>query len=233
MTNSLRKTRDDKTIVKEYFNATGFERWRNIYGNGKVNRVQLDIRQGHQRTVDTVVAWLKEGGNLSKLTICDAGCGVGSLTIPLAREGARVFASDISSKMIQEAADRIRRAIPNPHNVRLAVADLESLTGQYDVVICLDVLIHYPTPDAARMLNHLSSLASSRLILSFAPKTFFLTILKGIGSLFPGASKTTRAYQHREEDIITIVQQNGFTVQRKQMISTRFYYSCVLDAVRC
>ncbi|MFM7424477.1 MAG: magnesium protoporphyrin IX methyltransferase, partial [Elainella sp.] len=39
---------DDKTVVREYFNATGFDRWRRIYGDGEVNKVQLDIRVGHQ-----------------------------------------------------------------------------------------------------------------------------------------------------------------------------------------
>lgn len=81
------KTTDDKTIVKDYFNSTGFDRWRRIYGDGEVNKVQLDIRQGHQQTVDTVIGWLEADGNLGELTICDAGCGVGSLSIPLARGG--------------------------------------------------------------------------------------------------------------------------------------------------
>ena len=75
----------------------------------------------------------------------------------------------------------------NPRNVRLAVQDLESIRGEYDTVICLDVLIHYPTEDAAAMISHLASLAKSRLILSFAPKTPFLTILKKIGEFFSGA----------------------------------------------
>ena len=44
---------DDKTIVKDYFNVTGFDRWRRIYGDGEVNNVQKDIRIGHQQTIDT------------------------------------------------------------------------------------------------------------------------------------------------------------------------------------
>ena len=58
---------DDKKIVREYFNATGFDRWRRIYGDGEVNKVQLDIRTGHQQTVDTVLGWLEADGNLSGL----------------------------------------------------------------------------------------------------------------------------------------------------------------------
>lgn len=232
MVNTTKKTIDDKTVVKEYFNATGFERWRNIYGEGKVNKVQLDIRQGHQQTIDTVVSWLKDDGNLSQLSICDAGCGVGSLTLPLAQEGATVYASDISAKMVGEAAERIKQVMKNPRNIRLGVQDLESIRGNYDTVICLDVLIHYPTEDAAKMINHLSSLTKSRLILSFAPKTFFLTLLKRIGEFFPGPSKTTRAYQHKEEDIVKILQDNGFQIKRTGMTSTSFYYSRILEAVR-
>ena len=232
MVNTVEKKVDDKAVVKEYFNNKGFDRWRNIYGNGEVNKVQLNIRDGHQQTIDTVVDWLKNDGNLNDLTICDAGCGVGSLTIPLAEEGATIFASDISAKMVEEAATRIKQQLSDPRKIRLNVQDLESIRGNYDTVICLDVLIHYPTEDAAEMIAHLSSLANKRLVLSFAPKTFLLTVLKRIGEFFPGPSKTTRAYQHKEEDIVAILQKNGFKINRTGMTSTNFYYSRILEAVR-
>jgi magnesium-protoporphyrin O-methyltransferase len=101
-------TIDDKTVVKEYFNATGFDRWRKIYGDAEVSKVQLDIRTGHQQTVDTVLSWLEADGNLAGLSICDAGCGVGSLSIPLAQFWAKVNASDISEKMVGEAQERAK-----------------------------------------------------------------------------------------------------------------------------
>ncbi|MEC4984164.1 MAG: magnesium protoporphyrin IX methyltransferase [Oscillatoria sp. PMC 1068.18] len=223
---------DDKTLVKEYFNATGFDRWRRIYGNGEVNKVQRDIRIGHQQTIDTVISWLQEDGNLAEISICDAGCGVGSLSIPLAEAGAKVFASDISEKMVGEAKEKAAEKLANPDNITFAVQDLESLSGNYHTVICLDVLIHYPQDKAAEMIAHLASMAESRLILSFAPKTFALTILKKIGEFFPGPSKTTRAYQHREADILKILQDNGFSLQRQGMTSTRFYFSRILEATR-
>ncbi|MBF2004585.1 MAG: magnesium protoporphyrin IX methyltransferase [Chlorogloeopsis fritschii C42_A2020_084] len=223
---------DDKTIVKEYFNSTGFDRWRRIYGNGEVNKVQLDIRNGHQQTVDTVLSWLKADNNLAELSICDAGCGVGSLSIPLAAGGAKVYASDISEKMVEEAKQRASQTLENPGNLTLAVQDLETLSGDYHTVICLDVLIHYPQDKADEMISHLCSLAQSRVILSFAPKTFGLSILKKIGSFFPGASKATRAYLHRETDVVKILEKNGFSVQRQAMTRTRFYFSRLLEATR-
>jgi magnesium-protoporphyrin O-methyltransferase len=228
MTNAV----DDKTIVKDYFNATGFERWRRIYGDGEVNKVQADIRTGHQQTIDTVLGWLKDDGNLNQLTICDAGCGVGSLSIPLAQAGAQVFGSDISEKMVEEAQARAKETLTQEKNLTFGVQDLAALQGQYDTVICLDVLIHYPKEEAAQMIAHLASLAQSRLIISFAPKTLYLSTLKKIGEFFPGPSKTTRAYQHDEGEIIRNILDQGFAIERKSMTSTRFYYSRILEAKR-
>jgi magnesium-protoporphyrin O-methyltransferase len=223
---------DDKTIVREYFNSTGFDRWKRIYGDGEVNKVQLDIRNGHQQTVDTVLGWLKADNNLPELSICDAGCGVGSLSIPLAVDGAKVYATDISEKMVEEGKDRAKLTLGNDENPTFAVQDLESLSGSYHTVICLDVLIHYPQEKADEMISHLCSLAQSRIILSFAPKTCALSILKKIGSFFPGPSKATRAYLHREADVVRILESNGFSLQRKAMTKTRFYFSRLLEATR-
>ena len=223
---------DDKTIVREYFNSTGFDRWKRIYGDGEVNKVQLDIRTGHQQTVDTVLGWLKADNNLPQLSICDAGCGVGCLSIPLAVDGAKVYATDISEKMVEEGKDRAKQTLGNTENPTFAVQDLESLSGSYDTVICLDVLIHYPQEKADEMISHLCSLAQSRIILSFAPKTCALSILKKIGSFFPGPSKATRAYLHREADVVKILESNGFSLQRRAMTKTRFYFSRLLEATR-
>jgi magnesium-protoporphyrin O-methyltransferase len=225
-------TVDDKAIVKEYFNATGFDRWRRIYGQGEVNKVQNDIRIGHQQTIDTIIEWLQADGNLAQISICDAGCGVGSLSIPLAGAGAKVYASDISEKMVGEAQEKAQAILENTNNLSFAVEDLEALSGKYHTVICLDVLIHYPQEDAVQMIRHLASLAESRLILSFAPKTFLLSILKKVGEFFPGPSKTTRAYQHKESDILKILEDNGFVIKRTGMTSTRFYFSRILEAVK-
>jgi magnesium-protoporphyrin O-methyltransferase len=223
---------DDKTIVKDYFNSTGFDRWKRIYGDGEVNKVQFDIRNGHQQTVDKVLSWLKADDNLTGLSICDAGCGVGSLSIPLAEAGAKVYASDISEMMVGEANERAKTIFGNNDNPVFDVQDLASLGGKYHTVICLDVLIHYPVNEASEMISHLCSLAESRIILSFAPKTLALSLLKKIGSFFPGASKATRAYLHSEADIVKFLQASGFTIKRSSMTKTRFYFSRLLEATR-
>ncbi len=67
-----------------------------------------------------------------------------------------------------------------------------SVSGRYHTVTCLDVMIHYPQDRVDAMVSHLASLADTRLIISFAPKTPYYSILKRIGELFPGPSKVRR-----------------------------------------
>ncbi|MBX2865778.1 MAG: magnesium protoporphyrin IX methyltransferase [Leptolyngbyaceae cyanobacterium MAG.088] len=223
---------DDKTIVRDYFNAQGFDRWSRIYGDGQVNKVQRDIREGHQQTIDHVLYWIKQDGNAAGLSICDAGCGVGSLSIPLAAMGAKVSASDISEKMVEEAIYRAREELSAEAIPIFDAQDLETLDGSYHTVICLDVLIHYPQDKASAMIAHLSSLAETRLILSFAPKNPFYTVLKRIGEFFPGPSKATRAYLHREADIRRALKANGWEINRKEFTASQFYFSRLLEAVK-
>jgi magnesium-protoporphyrin O-methyltransferase len=232
---------DELAAVRGYFNAEGFERWRKIYGEGDdVNRVQRDIRDGHAQTVEKVLAWIDaDAGGVAGLTVADCGCGTGALAVPLALRGAAVAASDISSSMAAEAARRYeaaaaaapaeRRPATPP---RFEATDLESARGRFHTVACLDVMIHYPQGKADAMVAHLASLAEERLILSFAPYTPALALLKRVGELFPGPSKATRAYLHAEADVEAALGRAGFEVARREMTSTSFYFSRLLEARR-
>lgn len=216
---------EEKIIVRDYFNETGFDRWKRIYGDGAVNRIQHSIRVGHQRTVNRVLDWL---GDVRGRSICDAGCGLGSLSLPLAERGGIVYSTDISEKMVQEA----RRRTAQRENPRFEVLELERIDGQYEIVVCLDVLIHYPLPQVEKMLAHLSGLSTDTLILTYAPKTVFFALLKGIGQFFPGANKTTRAYQHRSEDIEALLSRLGWKIVRRAAIDDKFYFARLVMAQR-
>ena len=220
----------EKQEVKGYFETTGFDRWNRIYSDStEVNRVQRNIRIGHQKTVDNVLAWLQEQGNLAGRSFCDAGCGVGSLTLPLAQAGAgSIAASDLSEAMVQEAARRAAAAGITPGRIHFQASDLEGLTGRYDTVVCLDVFIHYPQQPAEEMVRHLAGLAEQHLIVSFAPYTPVLAVLKKIGQLFPGPSKTTRAYTLREKGIVKAAEAEGFVLKRRSLNKAPFYFSRLL-----
>ncbi|ERN08244.1 hypothetical protein AMTRI_Chr09g37940 [Amborella trichopoda] len=223
---------DDKEVVKEYFNNSGFQRWKKIYGEtDDVNRVQLDIRLGHSKTVEKTLEMLTDEGPLQGLTVCDAGCGTGSLAIPLACEGAVVTATDISAAMVSEARSQAEKALEGENIPKFEVKDLESLEGRFDTVVCLDVLIHYPQHKADEMIAHLASLAEKRLVLSFAPKTFYYLLLKRIGELFPGPSKATRAYLHSDGDVERALEKVGWRVRKRGFIATQFYFASLIEAV--
>lgn len=225
---------DDKGVVSDYFNNKGFDRWNRIYSeDDNVNKVQLDIRQGHAQTIDKILRWVDDDGNNEGRTFCDAGCGVGSLTIPLLSRGAIVSASDISEAMVNEAERRAKEILPDrASSASFTVSDLESIAGKYDTICCVDVMIHYPTAQAAEMIKKLSLHTDRRLIITFAPKTFLLALLKKVGEFFPGPSKATRAYLHTEEDIIKAVRACGMKVKRTDFTATKFYFSKLIEAVK-
>ena len=113
-----------------------------------------------QKTVDDVVLYIKNYPDLTSKTFCDAGCGVGSLTIPLLRLGIKdLQVSDISCEMIKETKKRINELGLRQRKIKFLTSDLEQLKGLFDVVICLDVFIHYPQPVAEEMVRHLCDLS--------------------------------------------------------------------------
>jgi len=218
---------DDKTEVEKYFNGeTGFGRWNKIYSESDdVNNVQMDIREGHQETVDKVLEWADAEGR----SVCDLGCGTGSLAIPLAKRGASVEASDISAAMVSEAS---ARAETEGVKINFETSDMEAVDGAYDTVSCIDVMIHYPTDKMVGLVDKLASLSTDTIYVSFAPKTPQLALLKKVGSLFPGPSKATRAYLHKEADVTAALAKNGFKVKRSHLTSRSFYFSLALEAVK-
>jgi len=226
---------NDKKEVTEYFNGEGFERWSRIYNTtDDVNPVQMDIRIGHSRTVEKILGWLDYLGVEGK-RICDAGCGTGSLSIPLASRGAVVSGSDISSAMVTEAAKRAEVALQGNAAAsmpKFEACDLEKVEGQFDTVCCVDVLIHYPPERLDEMVGNLAKLSSDTVIISFAPDTWYYKLLKRVGELFPGKSKTTRAYLHKEEVVEAALNKAGFEIERWEMTSTSFYFSRLFQAKR-
>jgi len=223
---------DDKAEVKEYFNNEGFNRWSRIYSeDGEVNSVQLDIREGHAQTVEKVVRWYESDELDDGVTVADVGCGVGSLALPLADAGAVVSASDISAAMVEEATKRAA-SLNMSDRVTFVTNDLEALEGEYDTVTCIDVMIHYPQEKIPEMIAGLASHAKKSLIISFAPDTWYYRLLKKVGELFPGPSKTTRAYLHTEDAVVRALNQAGFQVDRTEMTGSKFYFSRLLEAVR-
>jgi len=79
------------------------------------------------------------------------------------------------------------------------------------------------------MVQHLCDLSKEKLIVSFAPYTPVLAVLKNIGKLFPGPSKTTRAYTLKEKGIINAAKERGFKVVKMKLNQAPLYYSKLIE----
>ncbi len=134
--------------------------------------------------------------------------------------------------MVEEGKTRAAEEFGPNYPIQFSAQDLETIGGQYHTVVCLDVLIHYPPEKAGEMIAHLSSLATDRLILSFAPKTCFYSALKAVGDFFPGPSKATRAYLHPESYVLEILEKNGWKLARNELTKVPFYFSRLLEVVK-
>mmetsp|Transcript_84847 Transcript_84847/g.164542 ORF Transcript_84847/g.164542 Transcript_84847/m.164542 type:complete len:83 (-) Transcript_84847:34-282(-) len=70
------------------------------------------------------------------------------------------------------------------------------------------------------------------IVLKIKTQTTQYVLLKKVGELFPGPSKTTRAYLHPEESVREALASAGFKVKRSTLTATNFYFSTLFEAVK-
>ena len=106
-----------------------------------------------------------------------------------------------------------------------------SVRGSYDTVVCIDVLARYSGGAAATLLAHLTSLATSRLILTYTPKGLLDGLWLAIGNHFAKRKHAAPLYTHREADIAAALRLRGWTIHRKAEVASgwRSYFCCVLE----
>ena len=88
-------------------------------------------------------------GEVNHAKILDLGCGDGSLSIPFLNPTNELTMVDLSPRMIEIAGGRIPDHMRDRVNLINAPIDqIESLES-YDIVICVGLLAHVPSIDAA------------------------------------------------------------------------------------
>jgi 2-polyprenyl-3-methyl-5-hydroxy-6-metoxy-1,4-benzoquinol methylase len=109
-------------------------------------RTQLDSHTGRPISRDRLASCLGEPvESLRGLEVLEAGCGAGRFTELLVGAGAQVHAVDLS-----QAVEVNRTNVGSQQNYVVAQADMRVLPfppASFDLVLCLGVLQHLPSPE--------------------------------------------------------------------------------------
>lgn len=220
--------------VERYFDETAVEAWRRLTSDAPVSGVRATVRAGREEMRNTLLDWLP--ADLSGKRVLDAGCGPGMLAYELARRGAAVTAIDVSSNLIDVAWQRLPEDI-DQQSIDFQVGDmLDPQHGEFDYVVSMDVLIHYPCSDAVAALVDLAQRTRSGIVFTFAPRTVFLAAMHWIGKLFPRSDRSPAIEPVAQRRLIEALsrepQLSSWTNGRSQLVSRGFYTSQALEMYR-
>jgi magnesium-protoporphyrin O-methyltransferase len=220
-------TTQHRAQLQSYFNGVGFDRWSAIYGSGPVSRVRRTVREGHQLMLDQATTWLDNVPPAA--TVLDAGCGTGLFSLEMARRGHPVTAADIAPRMVEATGAAAAAANLDIH---CYISDIESLTGNHDIVACFDVLVHYPPHTFVPVLQHLACRTTNTLLITYAPYNRFLAFLHWVGGHFPKGERRTTIQMMRDSVVTSTLGAEGLHVTRTASISKGFYHVKLLEAKR-
>lgn len=148
-------------------------------------------------------------GNTSGLRVLDVGCGVGWLSIKLAKEGAKVCGIDISGELVNTAIEEAAKqgCSETTNFKKMAVEKLEFEDQSFDLVIGSAILHH---TDIRAAISNIRRVLSPRGRAVFIEPLNENIALKIWRKLTPWRRSTTeRALLKHDLDYITSVFPNG------------------------
>lgn len=220
--------------LRTYFDQTAVAAWDRLTSDASVGRIRRTVRAGRNRMRDTLLEWLP--ADLSGRRVLDAGCGTGALALEAASRGAQVIAIDLSPTLIDLARKRAPAQI-GPGSVDFRVGDmLDAGLGHFDYVVAMDSLIHYSTHDVVATLASLADRTRCGMFFTFAPRTPLLSLMHGLGRVFPSANRAPAIEPADEKRLHRELAQHsalhGWSTARTRRIDSGFYISQALEVTR-
>jgi magnesium-protoporphyrin O-methyltransferase len=217
--------------LKTYFDRTAVEAWKRLTSDAPVSGIRATVRAGRDAMRATLLSWLPD--DLTGRRILDAGCGTGALAVEAALRGADVVAIDLSPTLTDLAQERAPRDLRGG-SIRFLSGDMfDPALGQFDHVVAMDSLIHYQAEDIVRVLSGFAARTSTSILMTHAPRTPALTVMRLIGRAFPRADRAPAiepvsgvvlARHIKAEPTLA-----NWQTARTQRISSTFYKSQALE----
>lgn len=220
--------------LEAYFDRTAIDAWARLTSDAPVSRIRATVRAGRERMRATLLDWLP--GDLRGRRLLDAGCGTGALAVEAARRGATVTAVDLSPRLVELARERLPSDL-GEGSVEFRVGDMLAATdGAYDHVVCMDSLIHYRLDDILRVLPRLAECTGESIVFTFAPRTPLLTVMHGVGRLFPRGDRAPMIQPVGADRLRAAIAQApalaGWRTGRTARVTSGFYISQGLEIAR-
>jgi magnesium-protoporphyrin O-methyltransferase len=223
-----------RSELETYFDATAREAWAQLTSDAPVSKIRQTVRAGRDRMRATLLSWLPN--DMTGARLLDAGCGTGALSKVAAARGARVTAVDLAGTLVGLARERTAGET-GAGSIDFRVGDmLDPDLGAFDHVAAMDSLIHYPTGQIVSVLGQLAPRVSTSIVFTFAPATPALTVMWGMGRLFPRSDRAPAIEPVGEarlrREIGRSAALTGWSVGRTARIISGFYTSQAMELVR-
>ena len=217
--------------LQHYFDRTARDAWEQLTSDAPVSRIRATVRAGRETMRTTILDWLPR--DFARRRLLDAGCGTGTLAVEAARRGAQVLAVDVAAGLVDVAR---ARALDHPAGdaIDWRVGDMtDPALGEFDHVVAMDSLIHYPLEAIIAALGRLAPRTRRSIIFTFAPRTPALAAMHTVGRLFPRSDRAPGIEPVAEAKLVRAVGAlPGWRTQRTLRVSQGFYTSQALELVR-
>jgi magnesium-protoporphyrin O-methyltransferase len=219
--------------IEHYFDRTAAQAWARLTSQEPLGHIRSTVREGRNRMRDTLLSWLPQ--DMRGLRLLDAGCGTGALAVEAAERGAQVVAIDLSPTLVGLAAERLQQQQPSlAHKIEFLSGDmLDANLGEFDHVVAMDSLIHYPCEQIAQALGRLAPRTRRSMLFTFAPRTPLLAAMHRVGRLFPRSDRSPAlepvAANRLHLALHTELAASGWHAGRDQRIANGFYTSHALE----
>ena len=214
--------------LETYFDRTAAKAWEQLTSDAPVSGIRATVRAGRNDMRDTLLSWLP--ADMTGLRLLDAGCGTGALAVAAAERGAQVVAIDVAGSLVKIARDRA----PATLAIDWRVGDmLDPALGQFDHVVAMDSLIHYPAFEIVSVLERLAERTRGSIVFTFAPQTPLLMAMLGIGRLFPRSDRSPAILPVRDRLLRTLIRTAlpSAEIGRDRRVSASFYTSHAIEVV--